>query len=736
MSIPLIIALHNLRSHETLRCLTLQGLLVAAKYIHLLKDDILIAQDANDNVRLLEEGTGAPPRLPVSVGELISGTLGLDYDDMAQFWEILGEILWEPMVDDIPCNGTDFLAFKHHGWKQGLTAFPLFPPSQFCTNVRCDYRQPLKRQIHKFGVIYTRANGAQLGHHVHLYCHRCNTSYHNNYSIQDDKRTYYPGVPEYLQVAQHHFVEKELAVMWRQATCLGWFSAGNHASLFEEAMQHKNEDLLTFDNSDIQVNFTPSLSAEHVWDTFTILSLLEDGMQQGELLVVPASGDQSQRFVEAMSRRNERIILYGQPDAVEHICDKCARFFEMPDGEIRYSQAAVSDGLSMGRPCCGEFRCSIPLASTRDRFCPTHSHLNDVCAVKGCNSPVDARTVVDKATGKSKAVKRKTCTLPLHRAIEDKAEERGTACFLLRDRFQHARAVYGSKKGGPGTSSAMELPPEVGISIPEEVETFVVTGPDSVAILSQPNPGTVGVENEAVSESPSTTDDAQMLVDPDTGTNGEASSPMLVDAPQLAGTQPRGTLPVPQNDCPSKSKGNRTFKAQLSRTRSHNEQTVLRPCGITMSRATMFGVEAVSNHLVMQKNTFSVPGSRKPDHSFYDTNCLAAQQAESDPWFNDVGMCVDVWHFRNKHAVTHKYCQLHCNPASYPELMDEHGNWIFNTSIAEQTNAWLGGFFSICREMTATRYDFFLDEMIRLRNKAVLVCLQKAGANPRVYCNI
>ncbi len=110
---------------------------------------------------------------------------------------------------------------------------------------------------------------------------------------------------------------------------------------------------------------------------------------------------------------------------------------------------------------------------------------------------------------------------------------------------------------------------------------------------------------------------------------------------------------------------------------------------------------------VMVKNAFSVPGACKPEHIFYDTNCLARQQAEKDPWFNGIGMCVDAWHFRNKHAVTHQYCQLNCNPAQYPELIDSSNSWFFNTSAAEQTNGWLGGYHSMCREMLPAKYDFF-----------------------------
>jgi hypothetical protein len=131
------------------------------------------------------------------------------------------------------------------------------------------------------------------------------------------------------------------------------------------------------------------------------------------------------------------------------------------------------------------------------------------------------------------------------------------------------------------------------------------------------------------------------------------------------------------------------------------------------------------------KNAFSVPGAHKPEHLIYDTNCDAKQQARSDPYFDDMGMCVDVFHFLNKHKVTHTFCQQNCNPAMYPELMSDDGNWFFNTSIAEQTNVWLGGYHSMCREMLPRKYDFFLDEMIHRRNALTVASLTAAGHNPR-----
>jgi hypothetical protein len=136
----------------------------------------------------------------------------------------------------------------------------------------------------------------------------------------------------------------------------------------------------------------------------------------------------------------------------------------------------------------------------------------------------------------------------------------------------------------------------------------------------------------------------------------------------------------------------------------------------------------------MVKNAFSVPGAQKPEHLIYDSNCDAKQQAmvSNDPYFRDMGMCVDVWHFLNKHKVTHTFCQEHCNPAMYPELQDEKGDWYFNTSVAEQTNAWLAGYHSMCREMLPAKFNFFLDEMIRLRNCEILKRLEVAGHHPHI----
>lgn len=91
---------------------------------------------------------------------------------------------------------------------------------------------------------------------------------------------------------------------------------------------------------------------------------------------------------------------------------------------------------------------------------------------------------------------------------------------------------------------------------------------------------------------------------------------------------------------------------------------------------------------------------------------------------------VDVFHFKSKHSVKDDFCQMHCNPAKFKELHDDEGKWVFNSSAAEQVNAWLGGYLAMVRDMLAYRYDFFLDEMIRRRNESVVEALRMAGQVP------
>lgn len=120
-----------------------------------------------------------------------------------------------------------------------------------------------------------------------------------------------------------------------------------------------------------------------------------------------------------------------------------------------------------------------------------------------------------------------------------------------------------------------------------------------------------------------------------------------------------------------------------------------------------------------------------PNHIFFDNNCSLSKHVKDDPMFAHVGLTVDVFHFNCKHSTRDEYCQSNCNPALYKELYGENGKaWYFNSSIAEQTNVWLGMFNPIVREMLPDRFNFFLDQMVLLRNRMTRDALEKEGCSP------
>jgi hypothetical protein len=134
----------------------------------------------------------------------------------------------------------------------------------------------------------------------------------------------------------------------------------------------------------------------------------------------------------------------------------------------------------------------------------------------------------------------------------------------------------------------------------------------------------------------------------------------------------------------------------------------------------------------MVKKTFSVPGARKPEHLIYDSNCNALREVEArgDVWFDGVGMCVDAFHLRTKHKASDLFCHTRCDPKHYPELINPDGSWYFNSLIAEQTNVWLGGYHAIVREMLPVKFNFFLDEMVMRRNRALVSKMERTGHAP------
>ncbi|KAJ3866310.1 hypothetical protein EV359DRAFT_36897 [Lentinula novae-zelandiae] len=177
-------------------------------------------------------------------------------------------------------------------------------------------------------------------------------------------------------------------------------------------------------------------------------------------------------------------------------------------------------------------------------------------------------------------------------------------------------------------------------------------------------------------------------------------------------------------DCPDKEEINPKLRAMFGRNRTHAEVVMHRPCGIMIRRKTCYKAETLS-HITDSFHWLDNHGLL-PDVSFYDNNCRLYRylRAHDDPLLGKLALPVDVFHWKSKHKKSDIDCSYHCSPYSFPELrINEHGQWYFNSSIAEQNNIWLGGYHSMLREMGHVKYDYFLDEMILRWNRMTLAKL-------------
>ncbi|KAJ7356534.1 hypothetical protein DFH08DRAFT_688560, partial [Mycena albidolilacea] len=120
-------------------------------------------------------------------------------------------------------------------------------------------------------------------------------------------------------------------------------------------------------------------------------------------------------------------------------------------------------------------------------------------------------------------------------------------------------------------------------------------------------------------------------------------------------------------------------KGKNSGNWTNNKQLFVCRCRVIISHTTFFGSEGITgvSHLM----------------------------ASSDPYFDKVGLPVDIWHFKCKHKEGNIFCQVHCNPVRFKELIGMDGEtWIFNSSAVEQSNSWFGKFQTIVQEMAISRF--------------------------------
>ncbi|KAF8834057.1 hypothetical protein BDN67DRAFT_915716 [Paxillus ammoniavirescens] len=611
--LPLIQKLHEQTSIDSV--VSLQSVFRFISLASSLKDDILLVQ-------LGDQSAEEPPNhLSPSLVFFLATSCHITKDDVPNFWMAFKEIIWYDTVADTRSMIKDF------GRQHGITPHTLYPPRQTCTTPGCSNTKKLMRATQRQAILYTLDHGPVATYSVDLKCDACNVNFSHCYSIDytvppsEQQQVHYQGIPRVIQIRGHHYVETTVARMWRTQNLVAWTSMSNCARLYNIALSNGASPPEDFP-------FKFELSGEHVWSAVVQLSLIEDLELRDRPLVVKHAGEQKDHFLPAIQERNLRIRLYGQEE-LRHYCSRCAILYTNDQDALKKKfSVIVTDGVTVGHPCCAVHNCHFPLATNHDRFCPQHYfNLINICTIVGCERPI--------------VLASKTCDNPTHQAVEMAYTEHGQARFELQKRLE--RSCVSNLADAFDNAGSVEDPAE------EDFE----------------------VENH------NTGDD-------------EA----------------------------------------FGRKHTHNEQLIVAPCGMILARETFYGAEGVSSVVEMVKWVFH-DEDIKPSHIFYDNNCQSSKHVRNDPYFQGIGLSVNVFHFKCKHSVEDEWCQTHCNPALFEELLDDDGGWRFNSSVAEQTNVWFGGYHSICREMLAERYVFFLDEMILQCNRLTKEKLAAAGTEPR-----
>lgn len=216
--------------------------------------------------------------------------------------------------------------------------------------------------------------------------------------------------------------------------------------------------------------------------------------------------------------------------------------------------ACVMDGVNIGHPRCNHERCTNRLASPRDRFCPTHGALNEICAIGGCDNPV--------------GVGFRTCGIPNHRHFETSMREKGRAIFQLKRRLE-ARAAAALERGRPSLPDGDPL-----------------DDPDVLRQLEDPE-----------EERPTTLPVSGQARGPSASSSSLAGTTVLdrAEVADILGNEPRSHH---SENAKKKQRRAPKVKTTLTRKWTHNEQLLVRPCGIVVSRASFFHAESPSNALV------------------------------------------------------------------------------------------------------------------------------------------
>ncbi|KAJ7255485.1 hypothetical protein B0H12DRAFT_534610 [Mycena haematopus] len=642
-----------------------------------------------------------PPTLPVRVHEFLKDCFELPDETAKLAWEAFRVLAWsfKPTHQEQLAHRIKHVKlFLEYGVSRELGVYSLCPPTRICLNPGCArplFSDPTVLRDRELGearthpiTVFSLDLGAVPGYSTSCYCRNCHTRYYPSFYVHESAtiRTFYvlDTIPEFIHTSEHFYTTSDLCELFANMMMTAWTSATNCARIYNTSISKSYlESALPVD---WQTTF--QMDVDDVWNAFYTYSLCLDYYERQETMELPHSAPlQAERLRALLEGRNSRMAGTGQEEW-NHACDLCCYIYSDPESNednprYFFIRSTVTDGITIGHPCCAILDCQERLRSVKNKFCPKHLGLNRQCCITTCTADVEPGF--------------RTCDDPDHRSLELYQYQKGKAMFQLKNRLQRSRGLPSDSFPNVATSFATRLHPSN-----SEVDA---TATDLL-------PADFDIEE------PSELHGVRSNLDDE-----EEELELTLPDAEFEGCDGKSAL------------GNRTVRARFGRKRTHNEELCVYSCGIVAGRATFFGSEAPNGVREFWMKLWPTKASL-PAVLWHDNNCNIVKMLRNNPdeykrtYFDDVALPVDVFHFKSKHKETDLDCGANCNPYIWSELRTEDGKWRFNSSAAEQTNAWFGGFQSMVQEMTVERYNFFLDEMIKRKNRGLVKDLHRRKKAP------
>jgi hypothetical protein len=471
-----------------------------------------------------------------------------------------------------------------------LGLYTLEPPTRVCIDPKCsqsllaDPSTLRERELVEpstFPVtIFTKEFGSIPSFATSRYCRRefkssqyslslnrdssdCHTRYHPNYFVHSEAtlRTFYPGVPMFVQSSQHFYIDKDICELFSVMMATSWYVQffmveESFLTCFEGPRQqtvlvHITPGFLTtqFDHPCLRPgqqawNLMSKMCTMHFLSMpyFSTIRLATEHWN----CPIPRSLSLSVCVLLFMSAIRVWLASGNLPGTMPAIFVAplkltimetsvrlhCFDFNSIDILNLDAIRSTVTDGITIGRPCCSVHDCMEPLPTVKHRYCVRHRQLDQQCAVTTCDHNSDPGF--------------RTCSNPDHRRLESYYYLQGKAMFQLKHRLEQINVSQTHDSMATSTTPSR-------IRMTNELDGDLM--PD---LVDAPEDDT----DDGVGEGP----------------GADADEDVEIDAAGICDGKP--------------DKGNKTVRARFGRRRTHNEQLCVGSCGVILGRATFYGSEA------------------------------------------------------------------------------------------------------------------------------------------------